>query len=234
MFEPDQSDPCPPQRDLDTSTFANLPSRMQAEALIVILLASCWDLPSSPHHCIIQDIFGRLAFHGRSSLYNFPVNRKGRGPSALTDRACLHLNGTPLSLYMGIPEEAFVRLVLIVDVFRYHYDDIRLYAEKYKSILGDPSYETILTALDEYTGTRKMAKAEKGYRNDDLTFFAVLKSKVSKERGGGGKASCLVFNYPLASINVKTEVKDEFKYLSTNEELGMPLDDDAFHDCVGV
>jgi len=62
---------------------------------------------------------------------------------------------------------------------------------------------------------------------------------VSKERGGGGKPS-LVFNYPLASINVKTEVKDESKYLPRNlkgpivEELGMPLDDDAFHDCVGV
>jgi hypothetical protein len=213
---------------------------MQAEALIVILLASCWDLPSSPHHCIIQDIFGRLLFHARSSLYAFPVNQKGSGPSALTDRACLHLNGTPLSQYMGIPEEAFVRFVLIVDVFRYHYDDIRLYAEKYKSILGDPSYETILAALDGYTGTKNMAKVEKGYRNDDITFFAVLKSKVSKERGGAGGKPSLVFNYPLASINVKTEVKDESKYLPRNlkgpivEELGMPLDDDTFHDCVGV
>jgi hypothetical protein len=207
------------------------------------------DLPSSPHHDILQDIFGRLAFHARSNLVTFNINRKGGGLSELSVHAAEHLHGKPLSRFMGIREEAFVRFVLIVDIFRYHYDDIPLYAEKYKYILGDSSYDTIVGAVGEYAGTAKLTKVEKGYRNNHIKFFERLRLLVSEERRLG--KDLFVFNYPHACTSkVKTEVKEESKLHSklskghthsslgatttSQEELGMPLDDDDGIYCVGV
>jgi hypothetical protein len=84
----------------DYLCFDDLPSDAKAEALIPILVASCLHLPSSDYKHAIQDIFGRMVFHARSSLCGFHVTCKG-SPSSLTVEATSHLHGRSLSSLKG-------------------------------------------------------------------------------------------------------------------------------------
>lgn len=205
--------------------FESLPDRAKAECLIPILAASCTALYKSPFKHVIQNIFGRLVFHARTSLNRFVVNRKGN-LSLLTNEACSHLHGKSLVRLMGVPEEAFVRFVIITDLVRYHQDDIREYSVKYRHLLGDDVYANISALLNKFSGRQESTRPEKGFRNTDISFFQETKKIVSDERLTllqflpsvinnkpavlgeelqSGEEKRFIFHYPTSYTKVKEE-----------------------------
>ena len=86
-------------------SYDELSSHTKAEALFPIIVASCLNLSSSTYKHVMQDIFGRLVFHARTSLCGFVVTRKG-SDTDLTDEATSYLHGRLLKNVMGLPEEA--------------------------------------------------------------------------------------------------------------------------------
>jgi hypothetical protein len=227
-------------------SFVDLPSRAKAEALIVILLSSCLNLASSPYKNVIQDVFGRLVFHSRSGLCRFVVNRNGN-LSDLSHEAASYLHGRALSSLMGVPEEAFVRFVIITDLLRYHFHAIGDFSKKYRHLLGDDDYKKIVLLTKDYTGAKALSKPEKGWRNHDIRFFLDMKSTVSVERHGmviepsnelhKMLENQFFFNYQGSSVKVKEELKQFRKRkaftLSNStypEAIAMPLDDGDFVD----
>lgn len=136
----------------DYLCYDDLPRHAKAEALIPILVASCLDLASSSHQSVVQDIFGRLAFHARSSLCGFHVTRKG-SPSVLTIEATSYLHGRSLTSLMGAPEEAFIRFVIITDFFRYHFEAVGELSVKYRHLL-DNGVTNVAHLQETYVGVK--------------------------------------------------------------------------------
>lgn len=228
-------------------SFEDLPSRAKAEALIAIIVASCLNLVASPYKNIIQDVFGRLVFHARTSLCRFVVNRKGK-PSELTHEAASYLHGRHLSNLMGVPEEAFVRFVIITDFLRYHFDAIGNFSRKYRHLLCEADYSNLISVREDYNGEKALTKkAEKGFRKEDITFFQEMKLTVSAERDHTEIVPSkdehyekqFVFNYPCSSNKVKVEGNlNRGKSLKRKpntlpEALSMPLEEGSFVDYKG-
>jgi hypothetical protein len=204
-------------------SYEELPPPAKAATLILILVTSCLDLPSCRFNHLIQDVFGRLVFHGRSSLCSFRVSRKGR-PSELTIEASSHLHGRALSTIMRPQEEAFIRFVIITDMCRYHFSALSTICEllkKYpKSCLID--CKLLSDHLNSYQGARSLTKQEKGFRDIDISFYQTIKARVIKERNLMSKGQSnkdipldsptnnesstpFIFDYPHSSIHVKVE-----------------------------
>ena len=114
-------------------SYEKLPPPTQAATLILILITSCLDLPSSHYKHLIQDVFGHLGFHGQASLCNFHVSHKDC-PSQLTIEACSYLHGCALSTVMHPQEEAFIHFIIIIDMCRYHFSILSTICELLKKI----------------------------------------------------------------------------------------------------
>ena len=234
--------------DSDYLRFEDLPIPAKTEALVVILVSSCLNLSSSAYKRLIQDIFGRLAFHARSGLCPFVVNRKG-DPSQLTTDAAAYLHGRLLSDLMGVAEEAFIRFVILTDFLRYHFDVIVTLSKKYRHLIGSDNYNKIAALTKSYKGTIAN-KPEKGFRDSDIIFFQEMKTTVITERRsmtivpsdgehahGASEAlqKLFVFHYPGSSMKVKEEESGKRKETQdplsdskskVQESMAMPLDDD--------
>ena len=127
--------------------YDDLPSHTKAEALFAIFVTSCLNLSSSPYQHVLQDVFGRLVFHARMSVCGFVITHKGSA-SNLTDAAASYLHGRALKNLMGVPEEAFIRFVIITDFLRYHFDTLGYLSKKYRHLL---SARMTMTALPVYS-----------------------------------------------------------------------------------
>jgi hypothetical protein len=222
--------------------FEDLPTSAKIEALLVIIVSSCLNLTASAYNRLIQDIFARLVFHGRASVCPFVVTRKGDQSQLSTDAAA-HLHGRSLSTLMGVPEEAFVRFVVVTDFLRYHFDVINALAKKYRHLIGTDNYTQIAALTKSYKGN-KATKPEKGFRNSDILFFQEMKDTVKSERRSMTSEALqkqFLFHYPGSSMKVKEEGaltdeksrkrKETQDGLSESkrkdyELIAMPLDDD--------
>jgi len=153
--------------DGDYLSYSDLPSRAKAEALMPIIVASSFSLSSSHYKHLLQDIFGRLVFQNRSSLCGFFVTQKG-SVSLLTPQATSYLHGRSLLNLMGVPEEAFIRFVIITDFLRYHFDALGVFSKKYRHLLSANDYKNIATLLKEYDEVKALTRPEKGFRNRDI------------------------------------------------------------------
>lgn len=215
-------------------SYNDLPSDAKAEALIPILVASCLQLSTSDHKHAIQDVFGRMVFHARSSLCGFHVTRKG-SPSSLTAEATSHLHGHSLSSLIGSSEEAFIRFVIITDFLRYHFATVSDLAVKYRHLLssgtkGD-AYVNLSLLLETYTGVRGSCKLEKGFRDSDIRFYQTIKSRVMEERRAvkdsppphdSHSANQLIFHYPSSSqhqVKVEATISSRSKKRKATGEL---------------
>jgi hypothetical protein len=198
-------------------SYDDLPSDAKAEALIPILVASCLHLSTSDCKHAIQDVFGRMVFHARSSLCGYHVTRKG-SPSSLTVEATSHLHGHSLSSLMGSSEEAFIRFVIITDFLRYHFSTVSDLAVKYCHLLSsgnNDGYMHLSTLLETYDGVKGSSKLEKGFRDSDIRYYQTIKSRVMEERRAvkdsppphdSHSANQLIFHYPSSSQHqVKVE-----------------------------
>jgi hypothetical protein len=196
-------------------SYDDLPSDAKAEALIPILVASCLHLSTSDRKHAIQDVFGRMVFHARSSLCGYHVTRKG-SPSSLTVEATCHLHGRSLSSLIGSSEEAFIRFVIITDFLRYHFATVSDFAHKYTHLLSDDDGDVHLSRLLEtYQGVKGSSKLEKGFRDSDIRYYQTIKSRVMEERRAvkdsppphdSRSANQLIFHYPSSSQHqVKVE-----------------------------
>jgi hypothetical protein len=189
-----------------------------------IIVASSFSLSSSHYKHLLQDIFGRLVFQNRSSLCGFFVTQKG-SVSLLTPQATSYLHGRSLLNLMGVPEEAFIRFVIITDFLRYHFDALGVFSKKYRHLLSANDYKNIATLLKEYDGVKALTRPEKGFRNRDIRFFQEIKSTVIAERRSmsvlsssdksGSNASAkgafeaidkqFIFHYPGLTSDMKKE-----------------------------
>ena len=204
-------------------SYEELPPPTKAATLLLILVTSCLDLPSSRYNHLIQDVFGRLVFQGRTSLCSFRVSHKAR-PSQLSIEASSHLHGKLLSTIMRPQEEAYIRFVIITDICRYHFSALsticELLKKNPKSCLIDCSL--LSDHLLSYHGARCLTKQEKGFRASDISFYQTLKAHVMKERKlmSEGRSSndiplnsltndqsstSFIFDYPHSSKDVKVE-----------------------------
>ena len=66
---------------------------------------------------------------------------------------------------MGVPEEAFIRFVIITDFLRYHFDTVGALCKKYRHLLSANDYNNVATLLKEYDGVKALTRPEKGFRN---------------------------------------------------------------------
>jgi hypothetical protein len=132
-------------------SYEDLPSHAKAEALFPIIVASCLNLSSSTYKHVLQDIFGRLVFHARTSVCGFVVTRKGSA-SDLTNKVASYLHGRFLKNLMGVPEEAFIRFVIITDFLRYHFNRLTHLSKKYRHLLSrkNEDYNAIVSLLESY------------------------------------------------------------------------------------
>jgi hypothetical protein len=196
-------------------SYDELSSHAKAEALFPIIVASCLNLSSSTYKHVMQDIFGRLVFHARTSLCGFVVTRKG-SDTDLTDEATSYLHGRLLKNVMGLPEEAFIRSVILTDFLRYHFDRLGHLSKKYRHLLPckHEDYKSIVTLLASYEGVKATTKVEKGFRDSDIRFFQNMKSVVIAERrspsGTEGRNDATMktfftFHYPGSSRHLKKE-----------------------------
>jgi hypothetical protein len=200
-------------------SYSDLPTRAKAEALIPILVACSLSLASSPYKHIVQDIFGRLVFQNRSSYCGFFVTQKG-SVSLLTPQAMSYLNGRSLMNLMGVPEEAFIRFVIITDFLRYHFHMVSSLSNKYRHLLSAKDSKNIDTLLKDYDGVQARNRPEKGFRNRDIRFFQEIKTNVMAERQSmtsdssaqAGKSEVkhalekqFIFHYQGKVINIKKE-----------------------------
>jgi hypothetical protein len=206
-------------------SYSELPSRAKAEALMPVLVSSCLSLSSSPYKPVLQDIFGRLVFQNRSALCGFFITQKG-SVSLLTPQATSYLHGRSLMNLMGVPEEAFIRFVIITDFLRYHFDAVGALCKKYRHLLSANDYNNVATLLKEYDGVKALTRPEKGFRNRDVKFFQAIKTTVTTERHSmrlgsstDNKAATnvgtnvvlaaldkqFIFHYPGFSVDIKNE-----------------------------
>ena len=164
-------------------SYENLPSHAKAEALFPIIVASCLKLSSSTYKHVLQDIFGRLVFHARMSVCGFVITCKG-SVSDLTDEAASYLHGRLLKNVMGMPEEAFIRFVIITDFLHYHFVSLGHLSKKYRHLLPgkNEDYNGILALLESYQGVKVNRKPEKGFRESDIRRFQQMKSAIIAER----------------------------------------------------
>jgi hypothetical protein len=208
-------------------SYDDLPSDAKAEALIPILVSSCLHLPTSDYKHAIQDVFGRMVFHARSSLCGYHVTRKG-SPSSLTVEATSHLHGRSLSSFIGSSEEAFIRFVIITDFLRYHFATVSDLAVKYRHLLSGEDNDGCVhlsRLLETYEGVRGSSKLEKGFRDSDIRYYQSMKSVVMDERRAVkdspptphdcDSGNQLIFHYPFSSQH---QVKVEATISSSNKK----------------
>ena len=148
--------------DGDYLSYSDLPSHAKAEAPMPILVASCLSLSSLPYKHVLQDIFGRLVFQNRSALCGFFVTQKD-SVSILTPQATSYLHGCSLMNLMGVPEEAFIRFMIITNFLRYHFDTVGVLSKKYRHLLSANDYKNVATLLKEYDGVKALTRPEKGF-----------------------------------------------------------------------
>ena len=127
---------------------------------------------------------------------------------------------------MGVPEEAFIRFVIITDFLRYHFDTAGGLSKKYRHLLSANDYKNVATLLKEYNGKKASTRPEKGFCNRDVRFFQDIKTTVIAERhsmrlgSSTDKAAAanlgtkeaqealdkqFLFHYPGLSIEIKKE-----------------------------
>ena len=201
--------------------YDDLPSHAKAEALFPIFVTSCLNLSSSPYQHVLQDVFGCLMFHARTSVCGFVITCKGSA-SDITDAVASYLHGRALKNLMGVPEEAFIRFVIITDFLRYHFDTLGYLSKKYRHLLsGKNNYDSIAGLLANYDGVKALHKPKKGFRNSDIHFFQNIKSTIYAERRTMTIVSCMdeasmdghknsmgrpfFFHYPSSSRQCKKE-----------------------------
>jgi hypothetical protein len=202
-------------------SYDDLPSHAKAEALFPIIVASCLNLSSSYKH-VLQDIFGHLVFHARTSVCGFVVTCRGSA-SDLSNEAASYLHGRFLKNLMGVPEETFIWFVIITDFLHYHYHTLGHLSKKYRHLLSrkNEDYNGIVHLHMTYEGVKDLMKPEKGFCDSDIRFFQVMKSTVIAERHSTTVASMedmhgmegsnesaentFIFHYPGSSRHLKKE-----------------------------
>jgi hypothetical protein len=146
---------------------------------------------------------------------------------------------------MGVPEEAFIRFLILTDFLRYHFDMVGRFSKKYRHLLSDSDYDSVTTLLKDYDGVKGCTRPEKGFRTRDVKFFQDMKSTVISERRRmtvvafkddadpeahpyhNGLENQFIFNYPGSS----GKIKEEFALKNlTNRKRKSPGDSSSVHD----
>jgi hypothetical protein len=159
--------------------------------------------------------------------FSITISRMKR--SELTTKAMAHLHGKRLMDLLTPSEESFVRFLVILEIIRYHSESILPLVSKYNSLFYDEDEKAITDFIATYTkegvdriltaSTPLRRKPFKGYRNNDISLFTVIKKQVLLERKNSNTSticpsgdetrnitpSCFTFQYPEAMVTIKLE-----------------------------
>jgi hypothetical protein len=121
---------------------------------------------------------------------------------------------------MGVPEEAFIRFVIITDFLRYHFNRLTHLSKKYRHLLSrkNEDYNAIVSLLEGYEGAKVLTKPEKGFRDSDIRFFQKMKSTVIAER----RSTTAAFTeeiYGMEGRNESAEMTFIFHYPGSSRHL---------------
>jgi hypothetical protein len=155
-------------------------------------------------------------------------------------------------------EEAFIRFVVLLDIFRYHSESILPSLEKFDNLFSDHDKDAVYEFIDivkkngvSTTDSLSSRKPFKGYRTKDISLFMIVKKKVLSDQKeapnidipfGTPPTTCVIpftFSVPesIPSIKVEPGYSDSNKKRKLSQDeaaslvspsLAMEFDDEDF------
>jgi hypothetical protein len=197
--------------------------KAEAPIPIIVLAFAGFNSSNSGFKFVVQDMVGWLLFYDCTKFLNFTIKQTNSAIN-LTHEAKNYLHGHYVKDMVGPCEEAFLKFTAMMEMMRYHCDDLIFLSTKYSPLFSPDDINTLATLVSDYDGEIVTNKAIKGHRTKDICRFVSMRSITAHERKQATTLSPFQFSYPEES-EMKMKIEPPIDK-TINAPMTMTLDED--------